>query len=344
MIFLSKIIFNITDSCNLRCKDCYLTDILKSPKEIDETLIFCRALELKKKLKDCFVDIFELIGGEVTLISPLCLSRIINLFSDITNLIVIQTNGILLTEQYVKTIYETLNDNVKLFFSVSIDGPQNINDMYRGKGTYNKIVTNIHALMDFGIQVGGYGVLRNELKDFSIFSKWINNLDFQWSFQLQYNESDNLNQFACKLVDYNMEYHFNEYIPWLCTSKGNNCFSLNFTCDGCTVCDRVYTVITGEDIKILKDKRIVYFNEQTDCDFCEIKSICNGGCPAWRVNNKSVNCEFLKTIYKCVSKRDNISIYELIQRNLGMTRFTVKTIGEIRESYKSNKNSHNICM
>jgi len=87
-------------------------------------------------------------GGEPLLLGKNKLKNIVETLRSslpLDCLLGIQTNGILITEEILDFCYET-----RTTISVSIDGPQQINDRYRvghdGKGTFNRVIKGIETL------------------------------------------------------------------------------------------------------------------------------------------------------------------------------------------------------
>ena len=134
---------DLTYKCNLRCKICF--EFGENPKEKikdnseDESI----SIELLKKIINevCyFKPTFYLSGGE-----PLIYPQIIELLEYLQNKKVyclINTNGVLL-EKYAEDLVRLGVDKI----IVSIDGPEAVHDLNRGK-TFKKITDGIKVIKD----------------------------------------------------------------------------------------------------------------------------------------------------------------------------------------------------
>ena len=133
----------LTYKCNLRCIMCYEWGEVgwchDQPKpamarELDWAVIERLFVEVGR-----FRPYFILIGGE-----PLLYSR----FAELAALLrrtkcfaIVCTNGLLLHR-----FEDVLTDNPYLTFLVSLDGPEEQNDLLRGRGVYRKVTRNIERL------------------------------------------------------------------------------------------------------------------------------------------------------------------------------------------------------
>ncbi|MDI3473197.1 MAG: hypothetical protein PWQ20_890 [Thermotogaceae bacterium] len=137
--------YELTTECNLRCKHCYCEAGLKNKNEM--TLEEIKTL--MRDLKDTGVELLDLIGGE-PLLHPAFLD-IIAFGKEIGQRIMVNTNGILATEDYVRKIKE-FNDEILI--GVSLDGPDSeTNDFIRGKGSFERAVSGIKNFVKYGFEV-----------------------------------------------------------------------------------------------------------------------------------------------------------------------------------------------
>jgi len=128
----------ITDSCNLRCKHCYLGDgggNELSPGQVNRVLIEFEEMQGLRVL---------ITGGE-----PLLHSR----FSEINEMLpeffvrkVLFTNGILLKKETLKSLKV---DEIQ----VSIDGLEPAHDTFRGTGTFKRSLEAMKHALDAGFDV-----------------------------------------------------------------------------------------------------------------------------------------------------------------------------------------------
>lgn len=139
-----------THICNLSCKYCY-NDDLRQPVMADSTLqrtieqsfAFARSQRAIKSVE------FIWHGGEPTVVGLPFYAKVVALQEaegdgiEYSNSL--QTNGILLDDAWVRFLLEN-----RFLVSVSIDGPQWLNDAYRvthaGKGSFERVFASIRRL------------------------------------------------------------------------------------------------------------------------------------------------------------------------------------------------------
>jgi uncharacterized protein len=155
---LERLVLNVSHSCNLRCRYCYAGggNYGKQQSLMDE--------KTAAVVLDTFYDLFDHIeniqffGGEPLLnmgtTSFVCQDLQKRYRSGAVKKLPhfgVVTNGTLLSAEIVRLIKD-----YELGVTVSIDGPEDIHDYLRGKGTYKKICKFIQALnkerIDFGIE------------------------------------------------------------------------------------------------------------------------------------------------------------------------------------------------
>ncbi len=132
-----KVTHFITDKCNLRCSYCYIN--YNKEKEMNTEQIKNMLNEFAK----LGTQIYGIAGGE-----PLVRDDIFEIIKHAKSLglmVTLATNGILIPEH----IDEMHNiDNL----IISLDGPKEIHDKLRGKGTFDKVVEAINLLNNKGIK------------------------------------------------------------------------------------------------------------------------------------------------------------------------------------------------
>ena len=125
-----------TGACNARCRYCNVdADGASAPKELTTE----EALHLVDEVYNFGVKWFGIKGGE-----PLLRKDIFKIVSYAKSLglnVCLLTNGCFVDGE----IYDNLVKN-EVWTSVSIDGPEEINDSLRGKGSYKKALTAIQKL------------------------------------------------------------------------------------------------------------------------------------------------------------------------------------------------------
>jgi uncharacterized protein len=159
--FIHTLVVKIASRCNLNCTYCYMynkgdTTYLQQPKVmsndtidnlITKIILHCQSHDLK-------VFTIVLHGGEPLLAGMEKIKYFVekaNEYSMKNNIEIkftIQTNGLLLTEEWCKFL-----SKFKIRLSISLDGVKEINDKYRidhaGNGSYDKIleavnIANVH--------------------------------------------------------------------------------------------------------------------------------------------------------------------------------------------------------
>ncbi|GEM_PF-1440634 len=143
--FIKSIRINVSNTCNLKCTYCYANQ--GNYNNEDAVMDINTAEKICNYISTKFPEVDEIafFGGEPFLNIPV-IEYICEYFSDIrpmsfatvTNLTVLNDHIINLINKY----------NIKI--TGSLDGPKEINDIYRkyksGDGTFNKISKNIHEI------------------------------------------------------------------------------------------------------------------------------------------------------------------------------------------------------
>jgi uncharacterized protein len=185
---ISVLIKPASGKCNLNCDYCFYKDITCNREVADYGFMRLDVLETIVKRVLEFADekaTFSFQGGEPTLCGLEFYRRLLD-FQTVHNTKsvricnCIQTNGILLDEEWVKF----LHDNAFLV-GLSLDGPQEIHDRYRkdtqGAGTYKTVIQKAHLLEKYGVEFNILFVVTKTLSEnpgraYSFFKK--NRFDF----------------------------------------------------------------------------------------------------------------------------------------------------------------------
>jgi len=143
----ARVQWEITQQCNLSCRQCYVNSKHFCWKDELDTK---ECLKLVEKLRRINVLWIELQGGE-----PLIRKDFLKIVEKIKleNLNVkIATNGTLITKEIAKTLFRLLdpkNDS----FQISLDGSNaEINDRIRGKGAFEKTINGIKICKKIGLR------------------------------------------------------------------------------------------------------------------------------------------------------------------------------------------------
>lgn len=143
---LSKLVLNISNACNLRCKYCYANG---GSYQSDEGMM---TADTAKRAMDLFYDKYEnihmvqIFGGEPLMNLPLVkyICEYITTNKKDTKIGIV-TNGTLITEEFIRLVKK-----YNIFVTVSYDGVPVVNDLMRvtknGNGTSEKILSNIKIL------------------------------------------------------------------------------------------------------------------------------------------------------------------------------------------------------
>ncbi len=144
---MRAIYWNLTDRCNLRCKHCYLQDILASPSEpLSHELNTQDCLKIVTQFEEAKVFFVTVLGGE-----PFCRPDIMVILRHLGKKkfwTKITTNGTLIDENTARDLADA---GIRGLF-VSLEGPSaEVNDTIRGKGSFEKAIKGISYLQDFDI-------------------------------------------------------------------------------------------------------------------------------------------------------------------------------------------------
>lgn len=151
---LNKLVLNITNTCNLACKYCYANggsysskSSLMNPEQVEKILdVFYREYKI--------INNIQLFGGEPTLNLD-AIEKVGNYIEErfdkgelkVKPIISIVTNGTNISDRFIELI-----NSFGIHVTVSIDGPQKVNDKMRifkdGKGTGKIIEQNIKLLKE----------------------------------------------------------------------------------------------------------------------------------------------------------------------------------------------------
>lgn len=157
------VLLKLTDGCNMACSYCCMDDhkTTTMPLEdaiavVDEILHYFTTLEVEEK-DICFH------GGEPSLLKPDYLRTLFQRIriSDESIAISMQTNLFQLSEELLSVLID-----YKVKVSTSIDGPENVHNVFRkdknGNGTFSSIMENLNRCKEAGIDLGLICTLNSE--------------------------------------------------------------------------------------------------------------------------------------------------------------------------------------
>lgn len=131
--------FHLTNQCNFRCKHCYQNQYNVDTISIEDyKYILDKTKEYMEKANNALFHI-SITGGEPFLVSNLY--EYVSIASEYFKDIAILTNGSLINED---SLCKLADDNPNLNrIQISLEGPEEINDEIRGKGSFKKITAAI---------------------------------------------------------------------------------------------------------------------------------------------------------------------------------------------------------
>ena len=138
-----NVTLHLTENCNLRCKMCYFWgETGTSSNDLSGKKPAVMDFELAKKIiseLSSVTPFYSLFGGE-PLTYPF-LEELIIRIKKTGSIVDTPTNGTLLAKN-ASMLVRTGFDSIR----VSLDGPQDVNDIQRGKGSYAKAIKGIETL------------------------------------------------------------------------------------------------------------------------------------------------------------------------------------------------------
>lgn len=133
---------SVTNSCNLSCKYCYLE---ASPKK-KSTLTISQIKEIVDLVTLHGAEEIKWTGGEIVTYNHL--NEAIDYAFNKGIKSTIFTNGTLINKKFLDR-----NSNMIKSIAISIDGPQDITDFYRGKGTFSKVIKSLVLIEKYNIPI-----------------------------------------------------------------------------------------------------------------------------------------------------------------------------------------------
>lgn len=168
------VILKLTERCNLNCTYCYFFNgpddsYKRRPARIDNTTIKSLLVFLYKGIEELKLDVIDIgfHGGEPLLygrenLRDLCEALISSLSSKVKLRFTLQTNGLLITKQWIELFKEYSID-----IGISIDGPKKYHDQHRidfqGRGSYDRLLNKIELLHESSMRFGVLTVINPEI-------------------------------------------------------------------------------------------------------------------------------------------------------------------------------------
>ena len=313
-IVIRYLTLNITDTCNLFCRHCYIDASSKNQKFLNLESVKLIIGKLKKMMvNSCNINVS---GGEA-LMNPECISILKYLKQEGFKSLNIVSNGTLIDDNIANQLKEIENLSVQ----ISLDGAsKEVHERIRGKNTYDRTINGIRKCVERGIQVAlspivteelygeleEYFLLARELGVRSVFLQPINEVGRAKENGLKRVEEEKVFK---KFVEIYKKYDdLDRYIPGSldvqhftsikmlekCLFCGSGISSLAVQPDGtCYPCPntiieelKICNILTDDietlwfESPVLEKMRGISVNKNlpSKCAECEVKLFCGGGC------------------------------------------------------------------
>ena len=319
---------HITDKCNLACPYCHVPTVhTKSNMQDKIRLQFGEKLIQSAKEDNIKSIHLRFSGGEPLLLFKDWTSTLVEWKKRLSEVdcslsFGFLTNLTLLTDEIIEFAKEH-----NIGFGVSLDGVNEYHDLTRktikGRGTFSTVKKNIEKLVNNGIKISTTSVITQEnmnglpdLTDFLIKNKVqfihtiVHGEDIDRKSLLNiFFDCFDLMEKAIEKQDFNivssyrlLGINFAEPTLNVCNSgvssgaiysDGN----IYFCHSQFGVKKPLGSLSEKETLKSILTKGYSYHNNLSkECDDCNLRYICSGGCPLYRVNGKSPNCDIFKEI------------------------------------------------
>lgn len=320
---------NLKSLCNIRCLYCALPEESKNQHSefnqdhanLKKIIINNTTLLCEKAIADGYVfSTAGFYGAEPMVVPADIIAECINILKKYNPHIKvkIQTNGTLATAKYMDLLVNNLDSIGNITIGFSIDGCKEMHDKYRAN-TYDvamKHMLSIHNLGKFTVMPVVTTGPQHEpyIAEMSVWLKNLRNIGIepQYSFlggKQGISNDKFVNWFTKFLIDNDAIFNASKLVSLsYCYRAGNNCNKMLFDLyDGdMLLCEKLFdkrnpvTKWTNKsfnsilDIRygLIKDKEIA-----VECDTCEYKSFCNGGCHIHRENGLPSTCKATKIIF-----------------------------------------------
>lgn len=323
-------------SCNLRCKYCYVPEYNKNGNaQADQLAIQAAELFVEKcRRENVQLGRVSLHGAEPGLLSPEAAAAVANQFARYTKYafpVGIQSNGTLFNNDYFDRFECCADEDLEFRLGISIDGPQAITDGVRGKGVFKRASRGLETANRRGYKTQILCVVGSHtIKDMPAFEAWVDGLveerqDIRFkpaygAYQLNADEQAMLAKWLNKTGYARFYQEINKNI---CVTQGNQCAWLEVDVNGgCYSCNKsfgdagVFASWKTESLSAILEKRRKLFHEfyeSPQCASCEIKSICNSGCPMDRTQEGvAVDCSLKRTLLSIAAKDTGVPWQEIV--------------------------------
>jgi radical SAM protein with 4Fe4S-binding SPASM domain len=309
-------VLELTSSCNLDCKYCYVSEERRHKKPDNE-----KAIEITENfLGYCDrsgkkFNVLVIQGAECTTLNSSVLNQCIIKLLSVTDTIRIQTNGkAMSTLGYFSSMMESIPTS-KIQIQLSIDGPKDLNDFNRGIGTYEAAMNTLHRCNDVGIRTTVVAVVTKESVPYLVdgsYSNWIKTLPHDRVY-MQIDDTIKDPKTKVKIIDAVIKSgeasRFSSLRPSTVHNNGYSCeyvlFKDDYSVSLCNRLDYIANSMTWDNIEstTVSEEKNKFLSEtnslHSDCLTCSIFDKCFGGCPALRTpEGKAKDCEIKKMYWK----------------------------------------------
>lgn len=330
----------LSDVCNISCKYCTVDKYYGSEQsKIDKkALKVSREFVDKARTEGVRFDRVSIHGAEPTTVSASVLAECINMVTNVTDEISLQTNGVRLGDgRYSRNFYSKIKEFYKLGISVSLDGPKVIHDNSRDC-SYNKAWKAVEvAISELGT-CGIVAVIGNHtIEHKAEFAEWAKKVGaearIKLSLRTELGEGFTNKAEQVKLAKIVIDEGLYEYTELAqkrrAINAGNRCDTLFVGTDATMyACNkyvdkntRVGDLNTFTFAEVKKKRELFFANVKTseECTRCEYQNMCNSGCPLYRINDKAHECSIRKVLYSS-------NKYQLNNGEIGCFKSVVKSV------------------
>ena len=312
---------NLKSACNLRCSYCALSERSKNDYTESTDVLIGNAHRLVKKAKeeDYNIVYFGLFGGEPTIVEADIVAKVLNIIHDgfPEAALMLQTNGTLVNEEYIKLFEDNINTNIRMSIGFSMDASRTMHNAYRSN-SYDVALVNLLRIREEGrirvFTVPTVGPQHEEVipemnewvklmreKDISIYLSYIGG-DFgipDPNFYKWFTEwiiDQDLIKEAVKLFGPNWCYR-NDCNKMLLDLSDGDIFQCENTFDKNTPISNWFEKSLDE---VYADRQChvdAVPKNHPECQECGYNTFCNNGCPLYRIEGKPSDCEAIKRVF-----------------------------------------------
>ena len=331
---------NLKSLCNLDCDYCLLPKHVKSQKESDKIIVDnTKMLIAKIKEDNDFIKAFSIFGAEPFTVQPEIMAEVLNLIGEEFPgaFLKVQTNGTLCTPTYMEKFNNVFKYPKRLLVGFSIDGVKDLHDKHRCdswdlieknfiyiKQNYNYMTNVICTTNNEHYDGGKYevellGFIRNMQDTWNTFvTISFADLTIRGIGESHIGESKFSKSFADFLIKNNLIRNcIKLFKEGYCYRKGNDCDKtlIDLNSGNTYQCEKEFN--PDKDFIKWKDHTIAEVMEaraertggykmSSECDLCEYKSWCKGGCPLKRDDDGlAISCYVTKTVLTHIKENIN---------------------------------------